>query len=62
MTAKIVDVLINSLMTYVIIPLSWIIIDYFKMKKTIKSLNAEINALKEAKTIQEKIDAANNIP
>lgn len=49
-------------MTWVIIPISLTVVDYFKMKKTIKQLNIDIQKLNEAKTLKEKIDATSNIP
>jgi hypothetical protein len=62
MLQKIVNLLLNYIVQFIVVPLSWVIVDYFRMKKTIKQLNIDINKLKEAKTIQEKIDATSNIP
>lgn len=47
---KVVDAILNWLLTAVVLPISYVVIDYFKMKKTIKQMNEEINALKNAKT------------
>ena len=38
-----------------------VVIDYFQMKKKIKKQDAEILELKNAKTLLEKINAANNM-
>ena len=62
MTTKIITILLNYLMSYVFIPISMVVIDYFSMKKKIKKFEAEIEALKKAKTLEEKIEATNNIP
>jgi hypothetical protein len=62
MIQKIVSALMNWILSSILIPISMVIVDYFKMKKTIKQLNIDIEKLKNAKTIQEKIDATNSIP
>ena len=61
MTTKIITILLNYLMSYVFIPISMVVIDYFQMKKKIKKQDAEILELKNAKTLLEKINAANNM-
>ena len=61
MTTKIITILLNYLMSYVFIPISMVVIDYFQMKKKIKKQDAELLELKNAKTLLEKINAANNM-
>ena len=62
MIAKIVSALMNWLVNFVVIPISLVVIDYFRMKKTIKQTNEEINALKKALTAKEKDEAIDNMP
>lgn len=52
----------NYILTYVLIPISWVVIDYFRMKKTIKQLNIDIEKLKNAKTKSEIDIAVDHIP
>lgn len=62
MLQKIVNLLLNYLVTYIIIPISWVVVDYFRMKKTIKELNKEIESLKNAKTKTDIDTAIDNLP
>ena len=62
MLSKVITILLNYLMTYVFIPISWVIVDYFKMKKTIKQLNIDIEALKNAKTKKDIDIAIDHVP
>ena len=50
MLKTVVNLLLNYIVQYIFIPISWVIVDYFRMKKTIKKQNEEINELKNAKT------------
>ena len=59
---KIVNLLLNYLVTYIIVPISWVVIDYFKMKKTIKQLNADIEKLKNAKTKSDIDSSYDSVP
>lgn len=62
MLTKIITIILNYLVTYLIIPVSMVVVDYFKMKKTIKLKDLKIAELEKALTVQEKIDAVNNLP
>lgn len=62
MINKIVGALMNWLIAYMLIPVSWVVIDYFRMKKTIKQLNVDIEKLKNAKTKIDIDTAVDNLP
>ena len=62
MIQKVVNALLNWLLTSVIVPISWVFINYFRMKKTIKELNEEINRLKNAKTKADIDNSIDNLP
>jgi len=49
-------------MNAVILPTSYVVIDYFRMKKVIKETKAEVEALKKAQSLKEKEDASDNMP
>ena len=59
---KIVAAIMNWVAASLLVPLGVIIGDYFKMKKTIKELNNEINSLKAAKTKDQINEAINKLP
>lgn len=61
MLKQIITILLNYLMSYVFIPVSMVVIDYFKMKNVVKKQREEIEALKKASTLKEKEDASDNI-
>ena len=62
MINSIIKALMNWMVASVVIPISAWIIDYFLIKKENKELKIAVKALKDARTIQEKIDASNNMP
>jgi hypothetical protein len=59
--SKIITIILNYIVTYLIIPVSWVVVDFFRMKKTIKQINIENEELKKAVTLKDKIIASNNI-
>ncbi|MEY3787125.1 MAG: hypothetical protein RIQ94_185 [Pseudomonadota bacterium] len=62
MINKITTAILNWFLAYLLIPISMIVVDYFKMKKTIKQLNIDIEALKNAKTKKDIDIAIDNLP
>ena len=62
MLQKVVNLILNWFVNYMIIPISMVVIDYFHMKKTIKDLNVKVKTLEDAKTTKEKDDAIDNMP
>jgi hypothetical protein len=59
---KVGSVLISWLVNYTLIPLSLVILDYFRRKKVIRETKEKVDALKKAQTAKEKDEAINNMP
>jgi hypothetical protein len=59
---KLVNLILNWFVSYVVIPISVWLVDYFRLRKINKDLQEKVDALEKAKTVQEKIDAANSLP
>lgn len=62
MLTKVVKIIMDYIVTYVVIPITWIIVDYFRMKRTIKQLNVDIEKLKNAKTKTDIDSSIDNLP
>lgn len=59
---KLVNLLLNWAVAYVIIPLSMWVVDYFRLRKENKELKLKVKALEDAKTPKEKDEAIDNMP
>lgn len=59
---KVVGAILNWLMNVIVLPISYVVIDYFHMKKVIKETKAEVEALKKAQTAKEKDEAIDRMP
>lgn len=62
MINAVVGAILTWCTNYIVIPLSLVVIDYFRMRKTISNMKAEIAALKSANTPKEKDDAIDSAP
>lgn len=58
----IVSALMNWFVNYLVIPVSMVVVDYFRMKKVIKDLKEKVKALESAKTPKEKDEAIDSMP
>lgn len=61
-----IDTIVKSVLNWiamsVLMPIGVWLMDYWKIKKENKEMKIEIEALKKASTLKDKIDASNNIP
>lgn len=62
MIDSIVKSILNWIALSVLMPIGIWLADYWKIKKENKELKIEVDALKKASTLKDKIEAANSMP